>query len=50
MQTGNYYSIKNDYDQPARIFFSFGCEVVPQPVEDEDEEEGEQELPEEGEK
>lgn len=25
---GNYYSIENDYDQPARIFFSQGCEVT----------------------
>ncbi|KAK4214978.1 kinetochore CENP-C fungal-like protein [Rhypophila decipiens] len=24
---GNYYSIENDYDQPARIFFAQGCEV-----------------------
>ncbi|KUI60616.1 Centromere protein 3 [Cytospora mali] len=24
---GNYYSIENDYDQPARIMFSQGCEV-----------------------
>ncbi|KAK0612812.1 kinetochore CENP-C fungal-like protein [Bombardia bombarda] len=25
----NYYSIENDYDKPARIFFSQGCEVAP---------------------
>ncbi|KAK3314827.1 kinetochore CENP-C fungal-like protein [Apodospora peruviana] len=25
---GNYYSIENDYDQPARLFFSQGCEVA----------------------
>ena len=25
---GNYYSIKNDYDQPARLFFAQGCEVA----------------------
>ncbi|ROW04264.1 hypothetical protein VSDG_01131 [Cytospora chrysosperma] len=24
---GNYYSIENDYDQPARVMFSQGCEV-----------------------
>jgi centromere protein C len=24
--TGNFYSIQNDYDRPARIFFSQGCE------------------------
>lgn len=24
---GNYYSIENDYEQPARIFFSQGCEI-----------------------
>ncbi|KAK3321228.1 kinetochore CENP-C fungal-like protein [Cercophora scortea] len=29
---GNYYSIENDYDQPARIFFSQGCEVAPRPT------------------
>ncbi|KAM7187217.1 Kinetochore CENP-C-like protein [Naviculisporaceae sp. PSN 640] len=26
---GNYYSIENDYDQPARIFFAQGCEMAP---------------------
>lgn len=26
--TGNYYSIENDYDQPARIFFAQGCEMT----------------------
>jgi hypothetical protein len=25
---GNFYSIENDYDKPARIFFSQGCEVL----------------------
>jgi centromere protein C len=25
---GNFYSISNDYDKPARIFFSQGCEVI----------------------
>jgi centromere protein C len=25
---GNFYSIENDYDKPARIFFSQGCEVM----------------------
>ncbi|KAF9877686.1 hsp70-like protein [Colletotrichum karsti] len=25
---GNYYSIHNDYDQPARIFFAQGCECT----------------------
>jgi centromere protein C len=30
---GNYYSITNDYDNPARIFFSQACEVIAQPVE-----------------
>lgn len=49
-ETGNYYSIENDYDQPARIFFSQGCEVAPRvaspepEVEEEDaEEDGEEE-------
>jgi len=37
METGNNYSIKNNYNKPARIFFSQGCEVVPQPVEDKEE-------------
>ncbi|KAI8684567.1 hypothetical protein NCS57_00123100 [Fusarium keratoplasticum] len=32
---GNYYSITNDYDKPARIFFSQGCEVTSQPTEGE---------------
>ena len=43
---GNYYSIENDYDQPARIFFSQGCEMAPRPMTDEDagEEEPDQEL------
>lgn len=30
---GNYYSITNDYDNPARIFFAQACEVPAQPVE-----------------
>ncbi|KAK3344469.1 Mif2/CENP-C like-domain-containing protein [Lasiosphaeria hispida] len=34
---GNYYSIENDYDQPARIFFSQGCEVAPRPSLEEEE-------------
>ncbi|SPO03934.1 uncharacterized protein DNG_06617 [Cephalotrichum gorgonifer] len=25
---GNYYSIKNDYDRPARLFFAQACEVA----------------------
>lgn len=25
---GNYYSIENGHDQPARIMFSQGCEVL----------------------
>jgi len=33
---GNYYSIENDYDQPARIFFSQGCEVAPRPTEEDE--------------
>lgn len=32
---GNYYSITNDYDKPARIFFSQGCEVTSQPTDGE---------------
>ncbi|EOO03597.1 putative cupin domain-containing protein [Phaeoacremonium minimum UCRPA7] len=28
---GNYYSIENDYDQHARIFFAQGCEVTANP-------------------
>jgi centromere protein C len=24
---GNFYSIENDYSNPARIFFSQGCEI-----------------------
>ncbi|KAJ4328224.1 mitotic fidelity of chromosome transmission- protein [Fusarium piperis] len=32
---GNYYSITNDYDKPARVFFSQGCEVTSQPTEGE---------------
>ncbi|KAJ4390527.1 mitotic fidelity of chromosome transmission- protein [Neurospora sp. IMI 360204] len=31
---GNYYSIENDYDQPARVFFSQGCEVQVRPSEE----------------
>ena len=30
--TGNYYSITNDYDQDARIFFAQGCEVMANPA------------------
>ncbi|KAK1765496.1 kinetochore CENP-C fungal-like protein [Phialemonium atrogriseum] len=33
---GNIYSIENDYDEPARVFFSQGCEPLQQPVEGED--------------
>ncbi|KAK0625977.1 kinetochore CENP-C fungal-like protein [Immersiella caudata] len=43
---GNYYSIENDYDRPARIFFSQGCEMAPPPipsVEEEPAEEGDEE-------
>ncbi|KAH8178281.1 mif2/CENP-C like domain-containing protein [Sarocladium implicatum] len=29
---GNYYSITNDYDNPARVFFAQACEVPAQPV------------------
>ncbi|KAK1754164.1 Mif2/CENP-C like-domain-containing protein [Echria macrotheca] len=39
---GNCYSIKNDYEQPARIFFSLGCQVAPQPVEEDEEDEDEE--------
>ncbi|KAL0470067.1 kinetochore CENP-C fungal-like protein [Neurospora intermedia] len=34
---GNYYSIENDYDQPARVFFSQGCEVQVRPSSEGDE-------------
>ncbi|RDL38469.1 uncharacterized protein BP5553_02809 [Venustampulla echinocandica] len=27
---GNFYSIENDYDAPARLFFAQGCEVIEQ--------------------
>ena len=27
---GNYYSITNDYDTDARVFFSQGCEISAQ--------------------
>ncbi|KAL2066524.1 hypothetical protein VTL71DRAFT_2595 [Oculimacula yallundae] len=30
---GNFYSIENDYDKPARIFFSQGCEVLEEATE-----------------
>ncbi|KAG5985437.1 hypothetical protein E4U55_002358 [Claviceps digitariae] len=30
---GNYYSIKNDYEFPARIFFSQGSEMAPKVIE-----------------
>ncbi|KAK1828304.1 centromere protein 3 [Podospora conica] len=52
---GNYYSIENDYDQPARIFFSQGCEVAPRPaspspeLEAEEEDEDEEDDGDEGE-
>lgn len=46
-ETGNYYSIENDYDQPARIFFSQGCEVAPRVASPEPEEEEEEEEEEE---
>lgn len=39
---GNTYSISNDYDRPARIFFTQGCEPVQQ-VEDEGREESQSE-------
>ncbi|KAK1774820.1 kinetochore CENP-C fungal-like protein, partial [Copromyces sp. CBS 386.78] len=32
---GNYYSIENDYDTPARVFFSQGCEVQVRPSSEE---------------
>ncbi len=32
--TGNFYSIVNDYDKPARIFFAQGCEVQEEIPED----------------
>jgi hypothetical protein len=31
---GNFYSIVNDYDKPARIFFAQGCEVQEEVPED----------------
>lgn len=27
MTAGNYYGIENDFDKPARVMFSQGCEV-----------------------
>jgi centromere protein C len=30
--TGNTYSIENDYDEPARVFFSQGCEPLQRPA------------------
>ncbi|CZS88599.1 uncharacterized protein RAG0_00296 [Rhynchosporium agropyri] len=30
---GNFYSIENEYDKPARIFFSQGCEVLEEATE-----------------
>ena len=36
---GNYYSIRNDYDTPARIFFAQACEILVSPLEEEEEEE-----------
>lgn len=35
-RTGNTYTIENDYDQPARIFFSQGCEPTERPLEEEE--------------
>jgi centromere protein C len=32
VETGNTYSIENDYDEPARVFFSQGCEPVERPA------------------
>ncbi|TVY35629.1 Inner kinetochore subunit [Lachnellula occidentalis] len=32
---GNFYSIENDYEQPARIFFGQGCEVEVEEAEEE---------------
>jgi centromere protein C len=31
---GNFYSIENDYDKPARIFFAQGCEVEEEILDD----------------
>ncbi len=28
---GNYYTLVNDYDEPARLFFSQACETVHDP-------------------
>lgn len=33
-QLGNFYSITNETDHPAKIIFSQGCEAEAQPVED----------------
>ncbi|PKS06784.1 hypothetical protein jhhlp_006858 [Lomentospora prolificans] len=41
---GNYYSIKNDYDRPARIFFAQACEVFAPPPEEGEEAEEEEET------
>jgi hypothetical protein len=46
---GNYYSIVNDYDEHARLFFSQGCEVAPPPEPEEEEEVEEEEDVEEDE-
>jgi len=32
-EKGNFYSIENDYDKPARIFFSQGCEILNESIE-----------------
>jgi hypothetical protein len=36
LTTGNTYSIENDYDHPARVFFSQGCEPTQRPAEEEE--------------
>jgi hypothetical protein len=33
ISVGNFYSIENDYDKPARIFFSQGCEILEEAAE-----------------
>jgi len=30
--TGNFYSLSNETDQDAKIFFSQGCEMAPEPA------------------
>jgi len=34
--SGNTYSIENDYDEPARVFFSQGCETGQKAAEEEE--------------